>query len=84
MRSNFISQTLSFLISKAKVLEPIILKVPPELTVLFSEIKINISQCDVSKAKKKSRVSPAPVLESQNFRLRRDITVRLALLYFDI
>lgn len=35
LRSNFISQILNFLINKMKVLELIILKVPPELTILF-------------------------------------------------
>lgn len=57
LRSNCISQIFNFLISKTKVLELIILKVPPELTILFFEITINLSQCDESKAK--SRISTA-------------------------
>ena len=71
LRSNFISQILNFLIRKMKVLELIILKVPPELTILFFEIKINISQC-MSKAKYLQHYS-------QNFRPKRDLIVRLPL-----
>ena len=73
LRSNFISQILNFLISKTKVLELIILKVPPELTILFFEIKINISQCDVSKEKEYLQHY------SQNFRPKKDFTVLLPL-----